>query len=1049
MRRPGTLTLLLLAAGWLTWLVAACPASAQPGVVLTAPSKAGPAANDLQVSAPTPKDGQAAAPAVPGLRLQSGLFAPPAGLDPALRAKGGSDIALLICRVPAQRAITRDLIAAGLTVLAQYPDRTYVVRGDRGRLQALAGRSYAHWVGRLPGPYKLAPGLAAALTGQAADVHPGQAIINTYDPADQAAVQAALLSAGVRQVTPLPGLRAFRCTLSPQQADLIAGWPQVAFIEPDPIFRPCLSTSVALSGSADYIRDHFNYGYDVTVGMIDTGLQVDHQAFQAFYPFPTLRCQGFNVTDEPWLYEDTGGHGSHVAGIILGRRPPYQGMCPWIGSLANHPFQYVKTGTAFYPGLMNVELAITTLADNNQSLVINNSWGAPYDTSGLGYTARLVDQAVWDTGQCWVFAAGNEGELGLGHVGSPGAAKNVVTVGSLLNADILSLSSFSSEGPTGDGRLKPDIYAVGEQVVSVNAFDPQGYVAMSGTSMATPHVTGAIAGFIGHYPQAFARQPAAMKAALMATARRLNHLPPRTGALNSYGLHFGDANSVLYYGYYPGGDPRDRQYTYWDVDVPANVERMYVALTWIEPAAGAGADVSVYDDVDLYVDQGGDDNGRGEWRAITTGDNQEFLEIANPPAGHYHISAFNYWTPQPYVPGVAVCMKLGEDLRAIAAPTNLQGSYTGDGVALTWEDNAVGETGYQVFRSVQGAGWQHIADLPADSTGYVDRWACQGNENRYYVRAQRDLLLSERSNIVSVLVPGEWNSEPVHWEINYGANWDARGQVYKPGASAVRLHFAVIETERFYDYLYGGVGEGWSGYYTDVTTLPQIGPYYAIWLVSNQTVHGRIVIDRVEWQGVATGPAEGYYQLFATDPHIRYYDVPADSPLCPYVEALAREGIVSGCSSTPPLYCPASPVTRGQAAVFLCRAAGLAPYYPAVPTFRDVPASHPLAGFIEALARAGITAGCRPGYYCPGASVTRGQMAVFLCRAAGIQPKTGGTPSFADVPATSGYFGYVEAASAAGITSGCGTAPPRFCPDRVVTRGEMAVFVCRGFNIGL
>ena len=183
-----------------------------------------------------------------------------------------------------------------------------------------------------------------------------------------------------------------------------------------------------------------------------------------------------------------------------------------------------------------------------------------------------------------------------------------------------------------------------------------------------------------------------------------------------------------------------------------------------------------------------------------------------------------------------------------------------------------------------------------------------------------------------------------------------------------------------------------------------------------------------------------------------FADVACSSSQLPYIEALVREGISSGCSPGPPaLYCPDASITRGQMAVFLCRAAGLAPYAKPVPTFADVPAGHSQYGYIEAVYQAGITSGCAtsPLRYCPDQPVTRGQMAVFLCRAASLAPYAKPVPTFADVPTTSSQYPYVERMYANGITGGCATAPLRYCPASPVTRGQMAVFICRAFSIPL
>jgi len=117
-----------------------------------------------------------------------------------------------------------------------------------------------------------------------------------------------------------------------------------------------------------------------------------------------------------------------------------------------------------------------------------------------------------------------------------------------------------------------------------------------------------------------------------------------------------------------------------------------------------------------------------------------------------------------------------------------------------------------------------------------------------------------------------------------------------------------------------------------------------------------------------------------------FADVPTTHPFSTWIEALVEAGITAGCSTSPPRYCPDSGVTRAQMAVFLLRGKHGVGYDPPAPTgtlFSDVPVTHQLAKWIEQLAREGITAGCStsPPRYCPDAGVTRGQMAVFLLRA--------------------------------------------------------------------
>ncbi|HJR92251.1 MAG TPA: S-layer homology domain-containing protein [Acidimicrobiia bacterium] len=160
------------------------------------------------------------------------------------------------------------------------------------------------------------------------------------------------------------------------------------------------------------------------------------------------------------------------------------------------------------------------------------------------------------------------------------------------------------------------------------------------------------------------------------------------------------------------------------------------------------------------------------------------------------------------------------------------------------------------------------------------------------------------------------------------------------------------------------------------------------------------------------------------------------------IEWLVEEGITKGCN--PPdndLFCPGDWVTRGHMAAFLNRALQL-PGGPAIAFVDDD--NSVFESDIEHLAAAGITRGCNPpdnDMFCPDRPVTRGEMAAFLVRGLDLPDRVGA--DFVDDD-DSEFESDIERLAAAGITLGCN--PPdndRFCPVDLVTRGEMAAFLHR------
>ena len=230
----------------------------------------------------------------------------------------------------------------------------------------------------------------------------------------------------------------------------------------------------------------------------------------------------------------------------------------------------------------------------------------------------------------------------------------------------------------------------------------------------------------------------------------------------------------------------------------------------------------------------------------------------------------------------------------------------------------------------------------------------------------------------------------------------------------------------------------------------------------NATDHGFFIILNVaiggNWPGNPTADTLSGVPMLVD--YVRVlYSYPGGTPIFSdvsygywardWIERLYNHGVTGGCSATPLMYCPEATVTRAQMAVFLLVAEHGTGYTPppASGLFNDVPADNGFAKWIEQLYNEGITGGCGGGNYCPNQAVTREQMAVFLLVA---EHGSGYTP-----PAASGVFNDVPADNpfapwveqlAAEGITG-GCGGGNFCPKGTVTRAQMAVFLVAAFNL--
>ncbi|MBI3161551.1 MAG: S-layer homology domain-containing protein [Chloroflexi bacterium] len=199
---------------------------------------------------------------------------------------------------------------------------------------------------------------------------------------------------------------------------------------------------------------------------------------------------------------------------------------------------------------------------------------------------------------------------------------------------------------------------------------------------------------------------------------------------------------------------------------------------------------------------------------------------------------------------------------------------------------------------------------------------------------------------------------------------------------------------------------------------------------------------------VTMSSAQTVHAVFGTP--TTFTDVPITYWAYTFIERLYNAGITAGCTTSPLAYCPDATVTRAQMAIFILRGMHGSVYTPPAATgsiFTDVPATAFAAAWIEQFFAEGITGGCGTNLYCPNSNVTRAQMAIFLLR---------GKYGAAYVPPTAtGIFTDVPVGSFAAdwieklAADGItsGCGTNLYCPNDNVTRAQMAVFLVKTFNL--
>ncbi|MCD6226448.1 MAG: S8 family serine peptidase [Candidatus Aenigmarchaeota archaeon] len=353
-----------------------------------------------------------------------------------------------------------------------------------------------------------------------------------------------------------------------QAADKIAKRAFVKLVEPDYKVKLVLDKSIPQI-QADKVWEADITGKNVDVAVLDTGIHDEH-------PSLTIEKE-VDYTGEGT--DDLHGHGTHVAGIIASTDSIYRGVA-YDADLFNVKVLN-KDGSGYGSDVIKgIEWSV-----DNGAEIISMSLGAEIDPcDGTDAISQAVDKAV-NEGVVVVVAAGNSGP-DSGTITSPGCSKKGITVGAVDDND--NVPSWSSRGPTDDGRVKPDLVAPGVGITST--WKDNSFKSLSGTSMSTPHVSGVAALLLEADPSL---KPDEVKEALKTTALDLG-LDENTqgaGRVDAYEAYIYVANATKE----PENETKERK----KIELPPAFERELPAVG-ITPDSWMYGFKKFFEDVDMF-----------------------------------------------------------------------------------------------------------------------------------------------------------------------------------------------------------------------------------------------------------------------------------------------------------------------------------------------------------------------------------------------------------------------------------------------------------------
>ena len=463
---------------------------------------------------------------VPGFAFDPQRDGEPQLAPTARQAAGETGLRLVQLVGPPRSDWYTILEGAGLRILQYYPHNSYLVWSDSPAAERARALTFVRWVGGFHPAYKLGSTLAGrsgrianlvafvyADGGRQALVDRWTAIGGELVRVDKASADGSFQTvelvsdaAAIPELARDPnviwlGYRSLRPVLDDEMSDQIAAGNHPG--------------GAPITGYAAHLATLGVDGTGVTWAISDTGVDWDHPDLGSHivggYSPPDGDCI---VPGQPGSDCPTGGHGTHVAGIVAGDATAgFTDVNGFLYGLGMAPATSIFAVNVFANSVLLADA--TRIALSGGAIGSNNSWSTT-GLAGVGYTAdaRLSDILVRDGNLdtpsvaepfLQVFSAGNSGS-GASTITEPKEAKNILSVANSLNAragSIEAISSSSSRGPAIDGRTLPTITAPGSSIASTRndtggscstaiAGTSNRYAFCSGTSMASPHVAGAV-----------------------------------------------------------------------------------------------------------------------------------------------------------------------------------------------------------------------------------------------------------------------------------------------------------------------------------------------------------------------------------------------------------------------------------------------------------------------------------------------------------------------------------------------------------------------------